>query len=104
MRYHKWEKIIFDELKEKEYLKGLQRQDFVKELSALFANINALHPFREGNGRTQRIFIMQLAQEVGYNIDFSKVSQLESIASAKDAMFNNMSKMDKMFQKIIVET
>ncbi len=57
----KWEKIIFDELKDKNLLQGLNNQQFSKEVSALFANINALHPFREGNGRTQRIFIMQLA-------------------------------------------
>ncbi len=76
---------------------------FTEEVSAFFANINALHPFREDNGRVQRIFIMQLANEAGYKIDFSKVSQLENISSAKDAMFNNLDKMDKMFQKIIVK-
>jgi len=46
---------------------------------------------------------MQLANEADYKIDFSKISQLESIASAKDAMFNNLDKMNKMFQKIIIK-
>ena len=33
-----------------------------------------LHPFREGNGRTQRIFISQLIRFAGYNIDFSSIN------------------------------
>lgn len=32
--------------------------------------INILHPFREGNGRTERIFISQLIRFNGYDIDF----------------------------------
>jgi len=34
---------------------------------------NELHPFREGNGRTQRVFLAQLAQNAGYKLDFSVV-------------------------------
>ena len=35
--------------------------------------INILHPFREGNGRTERIFISQLIRFNGYDIDFSNI-------------------------------
>jgi len=34
---------------------------------------NNLHPFREGNGRTQRVFLSQLALNAGYEMDFSKI-------------------------------
>ncbi len=97
----KWEKIIFDELSKKNYLLDLESKIFIKEITSLFADINALHPFREGNGRVQRIFVNQLAKKAGYFIDFSKVSQLESVLSAKDAMVNNLTKMERMFEKII---
>ena len=36
---------------------------------------NALHPFREGNGRAQRAFIGQVAREAGYEIEWSKISR-----------------------------
>jgi cell filamentation protein len=39
--------------------------------------INAAHPFREGNGRVQRLFIAQLADQAGYFIDFASVEQSE---------------------------
>lgn len=35
--------------------------------------INILHPFRKGNGRTERIFISQLIRFNGYDIDFSDI-------------------------------
>lgn len=35
--------------------------------------INILHPFREGNGRTERIFISQLIRFNSYDIDFSDI-------------------------------
>ena len=41
-----------------------------------------MHPFREGNGRTQRIFIDQLAKENGYTILWSRCSQQEMIAAS----------------------
>jgi cell filamentation protein len=35
------------------------------------AEVNAIHPFREGNGRTQRAFFRQLGLEAGWLIDWS---------------------------------
>jgi cell filamentation protein len=36
--------------------------------------INALHPFREGKGRTQRIFFAELVRRGGYKLNFSQIS------------------------------
>ena len=47
--------------------------------------INAIHPFREGNGRTQRIFITQLAKEAGFELTFSKATQEEMINASIQA-------------------
>lgn len=41
--------------------------------SKMMIAINILHPFREGNGRTERIFISQLIRFNGYDIDFSDI-------------------------------
>jgi cell filamentation protein len=51
-------------------------------LAHYLGEINAMHPFREGNGRTQRIFIDQLAKENGYAILWSRCSQQEIIAAS----------------------
>ncbi|MGH3575304.1 MAG: Fic family protein, partial [Pseudonocardiaceae bacterium] len=38
-------------------------------------NVNAVHPFRDGNGRTQRAFFGQLARDAGYRIDWSTMDR-----------------------------
>jgi len=42
-------------------LRGLNREQFIGQLAEFLADVNALHPFREGNGRAQRAFFSQLA-------------------------------------------
>lgn len=51
------------------------RESVVDFLSYAMAELNIIHPFREGNGRTIREFIRQYALELGYKIDWSKVSK-----------------------------
>ncbi|MFP3423205.1 Fic family protein, partial [Bacillus sp. SIMBA_161] len=64
-------KQLFSELAEEEYLKGLRKDVFIQRLAHYLAELNALHPFREGNGRTVREFARQLALNAGYSLDWS---------------------------------
>jgi cell filamentation protein len=47
-----------------------------------FAEVNAIHPFREGNGRTRRAFFGQLAREAGWPIDWSDLDPYENTDAA----------------------
>lgn len=51
-----------------DYLHGLDRKATAAALTEIYGHINATHPFREGNGRTQRAFVRQLAAEAGWEI------------------------------------
>jgi cell filamentation protein len=62
---------VFGALGKERFLRGLSRDDFVARLTHYFAEVNAIHPFREGNGRTQRAFFRQLSREAGWPIDWS---------------------------------
>jgi cell filamentation protein len=59
------------------WLHGLQPEPFVARLAHYMGEINAAHPFREGNGRTQRVFCALLAEQAGYFIDFESVDQAQ---------------------------
>ena len=59
------------------FLRDLLPDAFVVQLAHYMGEINAAHPFREGNGRVQRLFIAQLADQAGYFIDFASVEQTE---------------------------
>lgn len=59
---------LFLELERKNNLKGLSKQEFTLQVSDAFGKLNNIHPFREGNGRTQRIFISELALQAGHQL------------------------------------
>lgn len=63
--------LIFERLKEHNYFNGLPCDEFVEEIVDFYCVTNALHPFREGNGRTQRAFLTQLVRNAGYDINFA---------------------------------
>lgn len=61
----------FGKLRGEKWLRGLERTVFIERLAYYMAELNALHPFREGNGRTQRAFFAELARRARYGLDFS---------------------------------
>ena len=78
---------IFTKLAHENWLKGLDTNTLSKRLAHYLSEINALHPFREGNGRVQRIFISQLSESAGYQLDYSDLEQ-EQIYQAMELAFN----------------
>ena len=70
---------IFREIKKKNYFKETSKEELSLKLAEVLLDLNALHPFREGNGRTQREFIRELAEERGYNLSFEHFSIKENI-------------------------
>jgi cell filamentation protein len=78
---------IFNKLTRENWLKGLNADLLSKRLAHYLSEINALHPFREGNGRVQRIFISQLSQSAGFQLDYSDLEQ-EQIYRAMELAFN----------------
>lgn len=63
----------FKRLNDKNLFQGLNFDDFIDEFVDFYCVTNMIHPFREGNGRTQRVFLTQLINENGYDIDFFEI-------------------------------
>jgi cell filamentation protein len=70
---------VFEGLKSEKWLQGLALEYFVERLAYYYGEINAIHPFREGNGRTQRAFLRQLAAAARYRLDWSKLDAAANI-------------------------
>lgn len=94
---------IFGKLQNDCYLEKLSKDKFAKKAAYYFSEINALHPFREGNGRTQREFIRQLACSSGYILHFATISEKEMVEASIDSFVCNYEKMEALFTKIIEE-
>ena len=92
---------IFDNLRKNNYLQELSKDDFINSVTNLLADINALHPFREGNGRTQREFIRYIGLKNGYGFDWSKVGVEENIVASYESANGNNEKLRMIISKII---
>ena len=62
----------FRRLQEMNEFRFLPQNDLVEELTDFYNELNMLHPFREGNGRTQRLFFTLLLSRLGYHINFAE--------------------------------
>jgi cell filamentation protein len=74
---------LFVELAHENSLKNLSAAAWVHRAAYFLGEINAIHPFREGNGRTQREFIRELALAGGYRLIWAKHTQQEMIEASQ---------------------
>ncbi|MBB1536197.1 Fic family protein [Candidatus Saccharibacteria bacterium] len=95
-------KFVFDGLAKENTLKDLSKEDFVKRLAYFYEQVNFIHPFREGNGRTQRVFWNRVAADAGYFIDWSQVvgDELDK-ASVEGREHHNLEPLEEMFSRIV---
>lgn len=70
---HRELKGLFGRLREREHFRGLESAAFVREAAAFISHLNAIHPFREGNGRSQNIFLAVLAERAGHSLHFERM-------------------------------
>ena len=79
------------------------REEFIKVLTDNYADLNALHPFREGNGRSQREFARELCLQCGYVFDLATTTHREMLeASILSFDKGDNSKLFDIFSKAIV--
>lgn len=76
---------MLSQLPAESYLRGLDRQKTIDRLAHYFAEINSVHPFREGNGRTQRAFLSRLAAQAGYRIEWSRLKPRRNVEASRAA-------------------
>jgi cell filamentation protein len=95
-------KIIFGDISKKNNLCGLNKSKFVERMAYYMGEINALHPFREGNGRTAREFFRQLSLNANYTLDFSKTEKEKLLTADIEAFNGRYEKLIQILEKIIV--
>ena len=76
---------IFSELHEENLLRGLQVVDFARRAAYYLGRLNMVHPFREGNGRAQRILLDQLAELSSYAFLWTAVSSEQMALACRSA-------------------
>jgi cell filamentation protein len=63
----------FEAIRSENNLRGLNAQDFAARAAEHAVELNAIHPFREGNGRTLRAFLFVLARQAGHDLHIERI-------------------------------
>jgi fido (protein-threonine AMPylation protein) len=93
---------LFHRLAVEQCLRGNDSKVFCQRAAYYLGEINALHPFREGNGRAQREFMRELALEAGFEVSWDLVTQDEMFAASVESFHQGSSAAFAMiFDKII---
>jgi len=92
---------IFRALHGDNLLRGLSRDMFTERLTYYLGEINAVHPFREGNGRAQRAFFEQLASDAGVILDWQHLDADRNIAASAAIMRGDPTLMRKMLDELV---
>ncbi len=66
---------LFQRLSDLNFLKDIKGDDFIIEFTELYCDLNYLHPFREGNGRIQRLFLSMLVSQLGKSLNFAQIDK-----------------------------
>lgn len=93
---------LFFKLANDNYLNGLDRRQFINKVAYYLGEINAIHPFREGNGRTQRAFVTQLASATGYRIDWRDLDEYKNIEASKSSLKGNIEPLRQLLNLHII--
>jgi len=94
---------IFAGLQKSSYLKGQSKRKFVTSFIRLYISTNYLHPFREGNGRTQRLFLAQLARNAGFNLDFADIDVDDLMIATIQSAHGVEDGLKRIFNKAIYD-
>ena len=84
---------IFQQLAKENHIAGLGPEAFSERAAYYLGELNALHPFREGNGRAQREFISHLAHANGYYVAWENGTPAELLAASIASFHGDASKL-----------
>jgi cell filamentation protein len=97
-------KKLFDKLHVENLLKDLPRDQYIKRLAHYYSEINVLHPFREGNGRTERVFFSQLVAEAGNRLAWESMGADENLRACIAAYDGDESPLADMLNRLLERT
>ncbi len=93
---------LFGELAARDCLAGEQdRHAFAREAAWFLSEINAIHPFREGNGRIQLVFLTMLTRNAGYRLDERKLRPKPILDAMIVSFSGNLTSLTAEIRRII---
>lgn len=93
-------RFLFASLREASFLRGLPSRVFVEQAAHSLAELNAIHPFREGNGRCQLVFLLVLTEYAGYSLDLSRLDPQAFLAAMVNSFQGNEDPLQRRIEDL----
>ena len=81
---------------------GGSREDFITTAATFLADLNAIHPFREGNGRTQLTFLLLLGVRAGHSLDMTRIRPAAMLAAMVASFCGTLEELEEEIGLLVV--
>lgn len=92
---------LFQQLADENYLESYERGAFVAAIAEFYIELNMVHPFREGNGRAQRLLFEHIIINAGFEFDLTGVTQQEWVAANIAGVSCDYEPMKALFERCV---
>ena len=92
---------LFESLRRDRDLQGRSAQDFAQGAAAFLATLNAVHAFRDGNGRSQLAFMGLLAKAAGYRLHLDRIIPGDFLAAMIRSFRGDEELLVKQFVRLL---
>lgn len=89
---------LLRQLQKENHLKGLDADKISERAAHYLGEFNAVHPFREGNGRATRHFVGQLVKEAGFVIQWENITQKQMTQAAIKSFHGDSSELAELIK------
>ncbi len=89
-------------LDQADFLRGLSGDAVAREAGVIMGDVNYVHPFREGNGRTQLHYLKQLAAQAGHPVDLSRIDPACWLEASRSAHRGDYEPMAAEIGRILI--
>lgn len=93
----------FREYGDPDEVADLPKEAFARQTAHLLAEINAVHPFREGNGRTQLAFLTLLAANAGYGVNNDALDPGEVLSAMIESFGGSEDKLSGLILALLTD-
>uniref|UniRef100_Q07TS8 protein adenylyltransferase n=1 Tax=Rhodopseudomonas palustris (strain BisA53) TaxID=316055 RepID=Q07TS8_RHOP5 len=92
---------LFDGLRLNRFLQDLDSETFADRASIFLADLNAIHPFREGNGRAQLAFFVVLADGAGHPLALERMSASAFLSAMVESFKGDSGPLRRLIRQLI---
>ncbi|MFP4462352.1 MAG: putative adenosine monophosphate-protein transferase Fic [Guyparkeria sp.] len=91
------------QLEQAEWLCGLSVDDLIPAVADFYCEINIVHPFREGNGRAQRLLFEELIVNAGFDIDWGRIDADEWVNANQAGYLGDLEPLIEIFSRALYD-